>query len=378
MKNNLIVYTLIPLIVACTPSAEKAKELGFSSASEMTSLNEMGYKTYADFEKVHPFVVPETTTTKFAGAELGKPALKYSEKIETFERPQMYKTGRDVYIDTSWNDEKTIKRITFNCKLSKSEKVKLGSVDCSSTEEDLKAMKLKTLCDVFSEESPEDPVFYIKDKSFYSTNTEGKVQWLGIASEDHFDKDWSGGEVPSKLIACSAVSSWKANAANGGFKTVYEMDEAAKAGIKTAQEWIKEQAKKKFKSKYDNSTNALERALVVLVSTQKEFQSHKDDGGLNVLSSWRGYQMQSAEVEYTAKVLTLFHVVVDSDYKNPNKPVTVNNLKRDLIDECGIEWKPNYGGDAYFSNSEFSRCEISPSRNGGYHVVVSVKSNRSD
>jgi hypothetical protein len=172
----------------------------------------------------------------------------------------------------------------------------------------------------------------------------------------------------------SKVSESKA----AGFESVYDMEEAAKVGVKTGQEWMKEQARKKFKIKYENSSNALERALVVLVSTPREFQSHKDDGGLNVLSSWRGYQMQSAEVEYTAKVLTLFHVVVDSDYKSPNKPATVNNLKRDLIDECGTEWKPNYGGDAYFSNSEFSRCEISQARRGGYHVVVSVKSSRSD
>lgn len=364
------------LIVGCTSDVEKAKQLGFSNVSEMTVINEMGYKSYSEFEKAHPFVIADTTTTKFAGAELGKSAVKYGEKIETLERPQMYKTGRDVYIDTSWADEKSIKRITFNCQLSKSEKVQLGDINCSSTEEVLKGMKLKTLCDVFADESPEVPVFYIKDNAFYSTDSKGKVNWLGIALGDHFDKEWTGGEVPSKLIACSAVPLWKANADKGGFKSVYQMDQAAKVGIKTAEEWIKEQAKQRFKSKFNNAANALERALIILVSTPKEFQSHRDDGGLNVLSSWRGYQMQSAEVEYTAKVLTLFHVIVDSDYKTPNKPATVNNLKRDLVDECGTEWKANYGGDAYFSDSEFSRCEISQSRRGGYHVVVSVKTNK--
>ena len=374
MRKVLVATLFLHFIVACTSDLEKAKQLGFSSVSEMTSLNEMGYKSYADFEKIHPFVTADTSTTKFAGAELGKTALKYSEKIVTVELPQMYKTNKDVYIETSWSDENSIKRIIFNCKLSKAEKVKLGNVDCSSTEEDLKAMKLKTLCDVYAEESPEKPYFYVKDKSFYSTNSEGKVQWLGIASDDHFEKDWTGGEVPSKLIACSAVASWTANAANGGFKNIYEMDEAGKQGFKTANEWKMELGKKKFRKKYNDATNSLEKALVVNVSTSKDFREFKDNGGLNVLNSWYGYSVSLMELENRDGVLTFIHLTVDSDYKHPEKPATFNNLKKELLDECGATWDSKGRSDAYWANSDFSLCEISEASRGGYNIVVSIKS----
>lgn len=372
MKNFAIISFLF-LIVGCTSDVEKAKQLGFSSVSEMATLNEMGYKSYEEFNNAHPFVSVDTLITKFAGAELGKPALKYSQKIDTLERPQMYKTSKDVYIDTSWADEKIIKRITFNCNSSKADKVKLGNIDCSSTEVDLQSMKLKTLCDVYAEESPESPIFYIKDKAFYSTNSEGKVQWLGIASEGHFDKEWTGGEVPSKLIACSAVTSWKNKAANGGFKSIYEMDSAAEKGISNNSDWIAYKATEKFASYKNNSNGEFQKSLVLFASTAEDFDRLKDNGGLKFDDKWKGYRVTSVEVGYKKSKLSWFIMQVDEDYRITNKKLaSLNNVKSDLSVECGYDWKRVRvsDDDGFAAEGEFASCRIYPSRNGGIGIEV--------
>ncbi len=160
-----------------------------------------------------------------------------------------------------------------------------------------------------------------------------------------------------------------------GFKSVNDMEEAAEQGIGSGQEWAQATAwNQNLIKKYLSATNLLERALVIKASRPDSFQTHKDEGGLNVLSSWRGYQMRAVEVQYMGGVLTFIHAQVDTDFKG-NKKATINNLKKDLLDECGSEWELKYGGDAYQSNTKFSRCEIASSRNGGYHIIISVKSN---
>jgi hypothetical protein len=370
MKKVLATAFLIPFIVGCTSDAEKAKSLGFSNPEQMKYLVDMGFKNYDEFKKLHPYQI-KSTSNKFSESELGLNANLLGVKKEG-EYGDYYLTSSGAAM--SIDDTSKVISISHFCPMdSNSPSVSIDGINCNSSEADLNSQIFSAATAYCGYDSFEDIKIYYKNNAFFSVlNDGGRLRAIGVASSvdaifphKYFDK-------------CSVVNAKFNTAKDAGFDSIYEMDEAAKSGIKTGQEWLKEQAKKKFKMNFDNSSNALERALVVLVSTPKEFQSHKDDGGLNVLSSWRGYQMQSAEVEYTSKVLTLFHIVVDSDYKSPNKPATVNNLKRDLIDECGSQWKPNYGGDAYFSNSEFSRCEISQARSGGYHVVVSVKSGRSD
>ena len=249
----------------------------------------------------------------------------------------------------------------------------IDGIGCNSSPEQFASVKSssKEYCSYSSFATTR--VYFKNNAFFVITNEPNKIEAVGLVSSPS-----ALNYADTYYEPCVQVLSKVSESKSAGFESVYDMDLAAKDGIKTGQEWMKEKAKRKFKTKFDKSTNSLERALVVLISTPKEFQSHKDDGGLNVLSSWLGYEMQSVEVEYTSRVLTLFHAVVASDYKNPNKPATVNNLKRDLIDECGTEWKPNYRGDAYTSDSNFSRCEISQARAGGYHIVVSVKSKPSD
>lgn len=152
------------------------------------------------------------------------------------------------------------------------------------------------------------------------------------------------------------------------------MDAAGKQGFTTASEWKAELGKEKFKLKYYNAKNSLEKALVVLVSTSNDFREFKDNGGLNVLSSWRGYDVSLMEVNSREGVLTFMHLTVDSDYKNKEKPATFNNLKKDLIDECGSNWNSKGRSDVYWAESDFSSCEISEATRNGYNIVVNIKS----
>jgi hypothetical protein len=130
----------------------------------------------------------------------------------------------------------------------------------------------------------------------------------------------------------------------------------------------------KFESIYSASNNILEKSLVIFVSTRDDFQSIKDNGGLDVIKDWRGYEMIAIENQYRQNKLSFFHAEVDTKYENKSiKPATINNLKKDLINECGETWANNRSGDVYTSTSDFSTCEISRGRNGTYHVVVSAK-----
>ena len=369
--QNIFIFIISIFIIGCTSDIEKAKKLGFSSVREMNMINEIGYKSYATFENDHPFITKDTAITKFAGAELEKPANIYGEKIDTVESPQMYKTNKDVYINTAWYNENTVKRILYICNNSKVAKVKLGSIDCSSTVTDLKAMNLKTLCDIYDEISPEIPVFYIKDRSFYSVDKKGKINFFGIASENYFHKDWAGGEVPSKLIYCTGVALLKEKTQNGGFRTIYEMAMAAEKGISNLTDWTAFQATEKFHAYKNDTTGILQKSLVLFASTSDDFHSLKDNGGLDLDDKWRGYIVNSVKVGHKKNKLTMFILTVHEDYKI-KKMATLNNVKSDLSQECGVDWERIRldVDDGYRAKGEFASCLIYPDMRGGIGIEV--------
>ena len=113
--------------------------------------------------------------------------------------------------------------------------------------------------------------------------------------------------------------------------------------------------------------NSLEKTLVLFKSTPQEFQSFKDDGGLDVNSSWKGYRVSSIEVEYKKNVLSFVHLFVSSGAN----VATMNNLKKDLSKECGEDWKIQLDGNAYSSETNSTKCQIEKSeRQDGFHVFM--------
>lgn len=373
MKKIISFAWIIFLVFGCTSDVEKAKQLGFSNVAEMVTLNEMGYKSYAEFEKAHPFVTVDTSTTRFAGVELGKEALKYGQRIETLEFPQMYKTIKDVYISTSWGNENVVERITFMCDKSKAETIKLGSIDCSSTEADLKALNLKVLCNVFNEINPEDPFFYIKDRAFFATDSNRNVVWIGIATDDYFEKKWTGGEFASKLIPCEQVSSWKRRAEIGNFKNIYEMYEAHEKGIVNSDDWKLQKAADQFDVYKNNLSGPFEKALVLYSSTSEEFDQFKDSGGFKFDDKWRGYIVESVEVGFKKRKLDWYILNVEDGYGVRNKKLaSLNNIKQDLSRECGSEWlRIRVADDTGFkASNEFASCRIYRNKDGGVTIEV--------
>ena len=113
--------------------------------------------------------------------------------------------------------------------------------------------------------------------------------------------------------------------------------------------------------------NSLEKTLVLFKSTPEQFQSFKDDGGLEVNSSWNGYQVSSIETEYKKGVLSFMHLFINSGVNL----ATMNNLKKDLSKDCGNEWKIKLDGNAYSSETQTTKCQIEKSdRKQGFHVFM--------
>jgi hypothetical protein len=113
--------------------------------------------------------------------------------------------------------------------------------------------------------------------------------------------------------------------------------------------------------------NSLEKSLVLFKSTPEQFQSFKDDGGLEVNSSWNGYQVSSIEIEYKKDVLSFMHLFINSGATL----ATMNNLKKDLSKECGNEWKMSTDGNSYLSETQTRMCKIEKSYGKqGFHVFI--------
>lgn len=113
--------------------------------------------------------------------------------------------------------------------------------------------------------------------------------------------------------------------------------------------------------------NSLEKTLVLFKSTPEQFQSFKDEGGLEVNSSWNGYQVSSIETEYKKGVLSFMHLFINSGVNL----ATMNNLKKDLSKDCGNEWKIKLDGNAYSSETQTTKCQIEKSdRKQGFHVFM--------
>ncbi len=370
MTMKIISLLALCTLTACTSDTDKARHLGFSSAEQMNYLINSGFKNYDEFKTAHPYSV-QSDSKKFAEAGLGMNAkmLGVSKESDT---GGYYEGPNGAWLQA--DDSGAVSMIGYSCIMNVKGKSKVDAaidgIGCA-IKPDQFAELTKGATSFCGYENYEQITVLVKNNAFFVIqNSDKKLEAMGFAkSPGHIIYNQSIYEPCAKVIARAKES--KA----AGFDSVYDMDEALKLGIKTGADWRREKIKKPLKEKYSRASNFLEKATVPLVSTRKDFQDFRDNGGLNVISNWRGYSIGAIEVEYTSGALTLLHMVVDTDVLNQKKPATFNNIKSDLINECGSEWKSRGRSDAYWADSNFSTCEISEARRGGYHVVVSIKAN---
>lgn len=156
---------------------------------------------------------------------------------------------------------------------------------------------------------------------------------------------------------------------NLGFEHVSEMLQAEAYGIKSPPEWKKKKINIEMSNLCSRSANILEKALCIGVSTNADFQTLQDSGGLYVSNKWRGYKVYDVEVRYHQNTVSMYHLIIDTDYgEMRHKDATMNNIKNDLSLECGNNWRL-FVDNAYLTDSKNYNCEISYAKNG-YHVVV--------
>lgn len=364
MKFIFALLTL--LLFGCTSDVEKANKLGFASVEHMTYMNSLGYKTNKDFLESHPFNA-KSDTPKFMGSELEL----NGKLLGLTKKDDMYSLGDDGYYLEDYKDS-TIYQISTSCGDSFQSKKNptIDGIGCNSNEEEISKI-IKSSSEYCSASNIDEVRVYFVNKAYFTIDPESKkIRGFGFVSKPEWFYYWE----TSYYQKCETVKAEIQMSKNAGFESIYDMREASKEGVKSGKDWKIAKAVKKFKEKHSAATNSLEKSLIVLVSTPSEFQSHKDNGGLTVNGNWRGYQAYSVELEYKADRLAFFRILINTDFANRNKPATINNIKRDLVDECGYDWNLlNSSGNAYISETEFSRCEVSTSSSGGFNAVVSVK-----
>jgi hypothetical protein len=368
MKKMILAFIVsLTIITGCSSDTNDAKKLGFKNPEQMKYFISLGFKNFEDFRKAHPYVV-KSDSTKFAESGLGLTADLVGTKNES-DHGTTYAGPKGVWMMP--DESGKVAMIGYSCIIKNETDASIDNIKCDSNASELHNFKQgsKEYCGYTSYE---ESTVFIKNNAFIiASNVTGKIEVLGfVISPKHIYYN------ETVYDTCEIVKA-KVNAAKSAeFDSIYEMDEAAKQGIKTGSDWKLEIERKKFKVKYSQANNSLEKATIILVSNRKDFGDFKDNGGLNVINDWLDYKVSSIEAEYRNEVLTLFHLTVDSNYKNKEKPATFNNLKRDLVDECGSQWESRGRSDVYWSDSKFSTCEISQASQGGYHVVVSVKTKK--
>lgn len=160
-----------------------------------------------------------------------------------------------------------------------------------------------------------------------------------------------------------------------GFDSIQMMDAANRDGYKNKVEWEKYLQFKRFADAKTYAKNDLEKSLIIHASTPEDFRSFKEKGGLEYVSDWRGYWVQSIEISYrnNKASLILFSVDKTIDYKAEQKLASVINIKKDLAKECGTEWKLGRASDddAYLAENEYVKCRFyKDTRRGGMFIEI--------
>jgi hypothetical protein len=165
-----------------------------------------------------------------------------------------------------------------------------------------------------------------------------------------------------------------------GFSNHNDKIQFEKSGIATLDEWKFNNILKLYEMRVSRKT-PLENATILGSSTLMRMRAFEDDGGLNTEPIWRGYYVSYIKSRFSSanKIkgfeLRLFSEMWHGDVKT--KTVTVNNVKNDLILECGdiSNWRAfHLNSNTDIAESEIADCEISRATDGGLKIYINMKS----
>jgi hypothetical protein len=177
------------------------------------------------------------------------------------------------------------------------------------------------------------------------------------------------------FIDCKEVTTQLKIAKSRGFDSIQMMKAAERDGYKNNAEWEKYLQFKRFADAKTFAKNDLEKSLIIHASTPEDFRSFKEKGGLEYVSDWRGYWVQSIEISYRNNKASLILLRVNKtiDFKAEQKLASVNNIKNDLVKECGTEWELGRASDddAYLAENEYVNCRFyKDTRRGGMFIEI--------
>jgi hypothetical protein len=371
---NLSKFLLLLLLLGCTSDIDKAKQLGFSSAEQMKSLNAEGYKNYSEFLKDHPYDI-QSNDKKFAEVELGKPIAQYRIKSEDVERGDYFMTSKGITLDSSNNN--TITKIVVHCsdKFKIDTRASINEISCGASEEEIKK-KLGEFQEYCTPSYGYDDIHYLYKNNAFFEIQKRKLHGVELYS---FGLVESSKEFNNRheydYIDCKEVKAQFEIAESRGFDSIHMMKSAEQDGYKNNAEWQKHLKFKRFADAKTFAKNDLEKSLIIHASTPEDFRSFKEKGGLEYVSDWRGYWVQSIEISYRNNKASLILLSVNKtiDFKAEQKLASVNNIKNDLVKECGTEWELGRASDddAYLAENEYVKCRFyKDTRRGGMFIEI--------
>ena len=374
---KILFFALFSLLLGCTSDVDKAKKLGFSTPEQMKYLQNLNFKSYNDFIAEHPFQV-DSTSLKFAGAALGMDPNylgSIGKSHSGFHDVQwLISEGVFVYVDKS----NLISVILNNCSedmrftsRSKNGNTSIGSLNCSSSKEDISKIKVssKEFCHV--EDFLKGDRYYFKDNLVFLFGKDQEVKYFGLTKSAY---NFFNGAT-EYYATCDSVARTFADSRNGNFDNVYDFLAAKKQGYLTKLSWEKKQFQDRLLAKYKRINGQLEKLLIPLVSSRDEYMFYRNNGGSSSDNSWNGYDVIDMEIGHSRATskLSFFRIYVDFDQFGTKKPLTVDNLKSALIIECGSKWKAFFDGTTFYNDNSFATCEIIEASVGGYRVTVGIK-----
>ena len=384
MKNisKLFILTAIgAALLGCKSNLERTLEKGFKSEEEKALFERNGYKTYKDFADKHPYEI-SSSSMHFAEAEIGKELDLYGAKISTKSPYSKYLTRNKTLI-TSIN-HRQVTSATFNCGDHIYKSIGVASIDNVTCGDNTFGVerKLGNYERYCSTSDPHSTTIYyiVKNNAFFHIINDG-VYSMGLFMKPF---EYSAGLGDTKYvhyIPCEKALADDIIAKSLGFTSPLDMEEARADGKETKDVWEKYKKFKKFHQAKEQFDNILEKSTVIYASTLDEFKIYKEQGGLEYMSKWRGYEVQSIQVLYRENIASTLLISVDRIIKFPNdaKIASVVNIKRDIELECGNSWIAGQlsGRDAYFAETEDVTCRFTEDTwRGGMSIEIARKQDR--
>lgn len=120
------------------------------------------------------------------------------------------------------------------------------------------------------------------------------------------------------------------------------------------------------------ATSELDRSTIVGQSTENQFQSFRNSGGLENNDNWRGYQASRVQVMHHENgVLAMLRVELTKSWPG-RKLASIDNLRQSLSDQCGSSWTlANSTTNLHVAEHNGRKCTIAEL--GSSRVEVSIR-----